>query len=54
MTQSERYIIRKLLDIDFKITTIHEQQRNMNIKIDNISNQIQTFGLGDKIKKRRC
>lgn len=39
-------------DIDFKISTIHEQQNNMNIKLDNIQNQIQTFGLNDKIKKK--
>lgn len=51
MTHFERYIIRKLLDVDFKVSAIHEQQKNMNIKIDNIKNQIQTFGLDDKIKK---
>lgn len=52
MTHFKRYIIRKLLDVDFKVSAIHELQRNMNIKIDNIKNQIQTFGLDDKIKEK--
>jgi len=37
------HVVRKLLDIDFKISTVHEEQKNINTKLDSIQNQIQTI-----------
>ena len=53
MTQIERYIIRKLLDIDYKVSSIQEHQRNINTKIDYIQNQMQTFGSDDNKTKKK-
>lgn len=53
-TESQRYIIRKLLDINFKISTIYEQQQHIKVdaKVDDMKNHIQTFSLDDGVKKK--
>ncbi|GAB1867919.1 hypothetical protein CAJAP_08998 [Camponotus japonicus] len=51
-TDFQRYVVRKILDIDFKISTVHEEQKNINTKLDSIQNQIQTFVLDDGVKNK--
>jgi len=51
-TDFQRYVVRKLLDIDFKISTVHEEEKNINTKLDSIQNQIQTFVLDDGVKNK--
>lgn len=38
--------------MDFKISIIHEEQKNMNTKLDTIQNQIQTFVIDDRVEKK--
>ncbi|XP_039315515.1 uncharacterized protein LOC105207426 isoform X2 [Solenopsis invicta] len=51
-TDIQRYIVRKLLDIDFKVGTVYEQQKAIKAKLDDMQKCIQTLILEDKAKKK--
>jgi len=39
--------------MDFKMSMIHEEQKDVNTKLDSLQNQIQTFVLDDAGTKRK-
>lgn len=48
----QRYVVQKL-DMDFKISMIHEQRKNLEFKLNSIlSCYIQTFGTNNEIKEK--
>ncbi|XP_039312244.1 uncharacterized protein LOC113005294 [Solenopsis invicta] len=48
----QKFILRKLLDIDFKISRIFHQQNIATTTLNDIQNQIKIFTLEDKSEKR--